>query len=48
VLLLLRMDCLIKTVKSEGYFGIYRGKLNVVFIYYIIYLLYIMNIFNLT
>lgn len=21
-----RMDCLIKTVKSEGYFGMYRGK----------------------
>lgn len=20
------MDCLIKTVRSEGYFGIYRGK----------------------
>lgn len=20
------MDCLIKTVKSEGYFGMYRGK----------------------
>lgn len=21
-----RMDCLIKTVKSEGYFGMYRGE----------------------
>lgn len=21
-----RMDCLIKTVRSEGYFGMYRGK----------------------
>lgn len=26
VLFFFRMDCLIKTVKSEGYFGMYRGK----------------------
>lgn len=23
------MDCLIKTVKNEGYFGMYRGKTEV-------------------
>lgn len=26
LMFLTRMDCLVKTVKSEGYFGMYRGN----------------------
>lgn len=27
------MDCLVKTVRSEGYFGMYRGKITHNFIF---------------
>ncbi|CDQ59562.1 unnamed protein product [Oncorhynchus mykiss] len=38
------MDCLVKTVRSEGYFGMYRGKSNFIFsLSFIVVVLYLVN-----
>lgn len=38
------LDCLIKTVRSEGYFGMYRGKSHYIFCpSFIVLVLYLVN-----